>query len=85
MWLVDVYSKGDLLNDDYLQVNQHTEKNEMGEYFETYDTKYNSCIDIEDRINLINSCIERLQAEKEHLQKYGEKLVLLGSYANLGE
>lgn len=84
MWLTSVYSKGDLLNDEYLQVNRHIAKDdETGEYFETFEDKFEDTDDIQERIDFITSCIERLKSEKEFLEKYGEKLVRLGSYDNL--
>jgi len=84
MWITSVYSQGDLLNDEYLQVNRHYERDtETGEVFETYEDKYNDYDALQERIEFITSCIERLQKEKEFLTQYGEKLVRLGSYDNL--
>lgn len=84
MWYAPIYSKGDLLNDEYLQVNRHTEKDvETGEYFETFQDRFEFSEDIQERIDFITSCIERLQEEREFLKRYGDKLVRLGSYDNL--
>ena len=68
MWITSVYSQGDLLNDEYLQVNRHYERDiETGEVFETYEDKFNDYEALQERIEFITSCIERLQKEKETL------------------
>lgn len=86
MWYATIFSEGDLLNDDYLQVNRRIERDEeTGEYFETYDDRFDSSYSIDERIEYLNSCIERMQAERNHLLKYGDKLVRLGSYDKLEE
>lgn len=83
MWIVDIYSEGDLLQDSYLQRKKRIEKSEDGSLFETYEDAYSCSEDIHDRLDFINSCIDRLSAEKELLLKYGDKLINLGSYENL--
>lgn len=83
MWIISVYSEGDLLHDEYLQVNNHVEQDENGHFFETCDPKYWGEFMIDDRIEQISSCIQRLQAEKEWLLKHGYKFVNQTSYENI--
>lgn len=85
MWLTEIYSEGDLLNDDYLQVNKRVEKDEFGNLFETYDDRFTCYDDVKDRVEFIESCIERLKAESDFLKKYDDKLVCLGSYSKLSD
>lgn len=85
MWNCEVvWSLGDLTNDDYLQQNKHIEQNkEDGSYFETCEPRFWADFQIDDRIEHIDRMIERLQAEKEHLKKYGYSLVGITSYEDV--
>lgn len=82
MWITEIYSEGDLLNDDYLRVNKRVERNELGELFETYDDRFSCSEDVSERVDFIQSCIERLSAERDFILKYKDKLVRLGTYDN---
>lgn len=85
MWNAEVvYSIGDLTNDDYLQQNKHVERNiEDGSWFETCEPRFWGDFQIDDRLEHIDHMIERLEAEKEHLKKYGYSLVGITSYEQL--
>lgn len=72
MWLVDIYSEGDLTQDDYLTV--FMPESEIADSF-GYREKYLNYWDVTDRIEMLQSVIKRAQSEIDLLQKYDDKLV----------
>ncbi len=72
MWLADIYSEGDLLNDDYLLV--HMPESELSDSY-GYREKFLNYWDVTDRIEHLENVIERAKAEINLLKKYDDKLV----------
>ena len=75
MWHCSIYSVGELWSDDYLQCNHRIEKNQEGEFFETYDAVYTSMEEIEARKEFIKDCIFRLKEELYLLNRFGDLMI----------
>ena len=70
MWLIDIYSKGDTMSDDYL-LNRSTDEFLL----DVTTPKYKSSDDVEERIEFLTDVVERANHEIELLKKYNSALV----------
>lgn len=70
MWLIDIYSKGDVMGDDYL-----IDRNTDDFLLNVTNPKYKSVDDVESRIEYLTDTIDRANHEIELLKKYNDRLV----------
>ncbi len=72
MWVLNVYSEGDLLHDEYLLSNYEIVQTDNFHEFNKKDLepKFRSEDDVDNRISTLKRAISRLEAEKELLEKY---------------
>lgn len=80
MWLVDIYSKGDLLNDDYL-IKRNTDDFLLNET----RPRFEIVCDIQDRIEMLHDVIERANEEINLLEKYDVKLCNKLSWSSIDD
>lgn len=80
MWLVDVNSSGDLISDEYLHVFAPNDSysDDFG-----YRPRFLDDFDLQNRVETLQSVLERVTEELEWLQQHGASLIGISSYADV--